>query len=410
MLVDEDKKIVTEFIMDTNQQYSISLNLTNPEKNIILNSETNTNFFEFNALLKQNNQQIQELVKQLEQTTSEKDIKSIKSKIRELNSTIDSYKHNYIKRDPKNVISLLFKLSQPIESYFNNIENPSILKNRIDSLNYVKNSYFKGIDFSDSRLLRNPFFETKINTYFNSFVIQTDEEITKEIFAILDKTGSRENDVFSYLSLYFMNTYANPKIMGLDRIFINIYNKYFQQQEYSWMSTIQKLSLKNIQRDLKDNLIGNISRNLFMKTIHDERIDLYDVKAPHIVLIFWDPSCGHCLKEIPKIKKIYDDLWKAINIKIFAVNINVDLNEDWKKIIKQENLEDWINVYPSDTVTGNYTQEDVDFQTLFNVHQTPVLYLLDVNKKIIAKQVGVEKYIDIIKNIDSFSSEKLKDN
>tara|TARA_B110000503_G_scaffold143061_1_gene242388 strand:- start:2123 stop:2491 length:369 start_codon:yes stop_codon:yes gene_type:complete len=116
-------------------------------------------------------------------------------------------------------------LSQPIETYFNDIENLSILKNRNDSLNYVKNSYFKGIDFSDSRLLRNPFFETKINTYFNSFVIQTDDEITKEIFDILNKTGSRENDVFSYLSLYFMNTYANRKIMGLDRIFItNTFN------------------------------------------------------------------------------------------------------------------------------------------------------------------------------------------
>ena len=116
-------------------------------------------------------------------------------------------------------------MSQPIETYFNDIENLSILKNRNDSLNYVKNSYFKGIDFSDSRLLRNPFFETKINTYFNSFVIQTDDEITKEIFDILNKTGSRENDVFSYLSLYFMNTYANRKIMGLDRIFItNTFN------------------------------------------------------------------------------------------------------------------------------------------------------------------------------------------
>mgnify|MGYP006073851751 CR=1 FL=1 len=88
MLVDEDKNIVTEFIMDTNQQYSISLNLANPEKNIVLNSETNTRFFEFNALLKQNNQQKQKLVKQLAQTTSEKDIKNIKRKIRTLNITI----------------------------------------------------------------------------------------------------------------------------------------------------------------------------------------------------------------------------------------------------------------------------------------------------------------------------------
>jgi len=401
LLVDKEKKIVLEFIMDETQHFSIEVDSVNSNKSRVTNSKTNQDFFNFNFFLKNKFEQLDNLNANFLNQKTSADSLLIKKKMIAVQKEMNNYKFKYIKAHPKNVISLLFKLSQPIETYFDVIENPSVLKNKNDSLNYVKNSYFKGVDLSDSRLLRNPFLEKKIEDYFNSFVIQTAEEITKEIFDILDKTDSRENELFSYLSLYFMNTYASPKIMGLDRVFINVYNKYFKGQAYSWLTTTQKLSLKETNRDLKDNLIGNTAPNLFMKTIKNERTDLYGVKAPYIVLIFWDPSCGHCLKEIPKIKKMYDGLWRAKGIKVYAVNLNVDLNEDWKKIIEKENLKDWVNVYPSSIVNGNYTKEDVDFQTLYNVHQTPVLYLLDANKKIIAKKVGFEKYIDIIRNIET---------
>ena len=400
LLVDKEKKIVLEFMMDTIQQFSIEVDSVDLNKSSVKNSKTNQDFFDFNFFLKNKFEELDNLNTNFSNLKTNADSLLLKNKMIAVQKEINSYKFKFIKEHPKNVISLLFKLSQPIETYFEDIENPSTLYNSNDSLKYVKNNFFKEIDFSDPRLLRNPFLEKKIETYFNSLVVNSAEEITKEVFKILDKTGSKENETFSYLSLYFMNTYSNPKIMGLDRVFINVYNKYFKNQEYSWLTISQKLSLNDTNRDLKDNLIGNLSPNLFMKTIQDKRIDLYEVKAPFTVLIFWDPSCGHCIKEIPKIKKMYDDLWKTKGIKVFAVNINVDLNIDWRKYIEKENLNEWINVYPSSEVVGNYTKEDVDFQTLFNVHQTPVLYLLDANKKFIAKKVGYEKYLDIIKNYE----------
>jgi hypothetical protein len=95
---------------------------------------------------------------------------------------------------------------------------------------------------------------------------------------------------------------------------------------------------------------------------------------------------------------MYEEVWKQKNIKVFAVNINKDMEKDWKEFIEKEQLHDWINVQPSTVVYGNYSKEEVDFQTLYNVFQTPVLYLLDVEKTIIAKKIGFEKYVDIIEN------------
>jgi thiol-disulfide isomerase/thioredoxin len=400
LLVDSNKKIITEFIMDEKQHFLINVNSNNPLKNTIINSKINQDFLQFNNFLKSKFSKLDTLNSSFATQKTKKDSLVVKNKMDSIQKEIAIYKSAYTKKNPTNIISLLFKLSSSVTSYFETINKPTLLKNKADSLNYLKNNFFKGIDFSDERLLRNPFLEKKIATYFTLLVNQTPEDITAEVFKILESTGSKENTMFSYLSFYFLNTYATPKIMGLDRVFVNVYNRYFKNKTYAWLKEPQRLSIRDIYIDLKDNLIGNTAPNLFMKTLEDKRIDLYDVDAPYIAIVFWDPNCGHCKVELPKILKVYEQLWKKKGVKIFAVNINVDLKEQWKNFIKKEALTDWIHVYPSSVVTGNYTKEQVDFQTLYNVHQTPILYLLDSNKKFIAKKVSFEKYIDIINNIE----------
>jgi thiol-disulfide isomerase/thioredoxin len=405
LLVDSNKSIVTEFIMDENQHFSMNINLKNSFKNTVSNSKTNQDFLQFNRFLKNRFSKLDTLNSSLANQKTKNDSVFINNKMATIQKEISNYKNDYINKNPENVISLLFKLSRSLDSYFETVNSSVLLKNKIDSLNYLKNNFFKGIDFSDERLLRNPFLEKKITTYFTSLVNQTPEDITSEVFKILESTGSKENDMFSYVSFYFLNTYSAPKIMGLDRVFVNVYQKYFNNITYSWLKEPQRLSIRDIYIDVKDNLIGNRAPNLFLKTMLDKRIDLYDMNAPYIVLVFWDPSCGHCKTELPKINKIYTQSWKKKNIKILAVNINVDLKDQWKQFIDKEELNDWIHTYPSDVVTGNYTREDVDFQTLYNVHQTPVLYLLDENKNFIAKKVSFEQYLDIIKNVEQKLSE-----
>jgi thiol-disulfide isomerase/thioredoxin len=137
-----------------------------------------------------------------------------------------------------------------------------------------------------------------------------------------------------------------------------------------------------------------------MLTQDQKRIDLYDIKAKYTVVAFWDPTCGHCATEIPKMLQLYETEWKQKGVVVFAINNNTNEMVKWKEFIEKEKLSNWINVYPAPVVTGNYTKEDVDFQTLYNVRQTPVMYLLDQDKKIIAKKVGPESYTKIIEQLE----------
>ena len=399
MLVTPDKKIELEFMMDSDQKFSIQV--TNPtEKTLsIQGSSLNQDFNGFNSFFKTKMEGIKALEKNLADKKTKQDSALVIQDLKKIQSEINTYKNNYIQSNPSNTLALLFRMSQPIDNFLNKpAEEKLATKN--DSIAYLKKHFFDGINFKDNRLLRNPFLENRITTYFNTFVPVTPEAVTAEIVQILNQTDQPNGEVFKYLSLYFVDLYSEPKIMGMDRVFINIYNTYFKNKEYSWLQLKQKEFFKFKVASIKDNLVGDKGRNLFMLTQDQKRIDLYDIKAKYTVIAFWDPTCGHCATEIPKMHQLYETEWKQKGVVVFAINNNTNEMVKWKEFIEKEKLSDWTNVYPAPVVTGNYTKEDVDFQTLYNVRQTPVIYLLDQDKKIIAKKVGAENYTKIIEQLE----------
>ena len=399
MLVTPDKKIELEFMMDSDQKFAIQI--TNPTEKTaaVTNSALNQDFNTFNAFFKTKMEGIKTLEKTLADKKTKQDSAVVIQDLKKIQSEINNYKNDYIQSNPSNTLALLFRMSQPIDNFLSKPTEEK-LATKTDSIAYLKKHFFDGIDFKDSRLLRNPFLENRITAYFNTFVPVTPEAVTTEITQILNQTDLPNGEVFKYLSLHFVDLYSEPKIMGMDRVFINIYNTYFKNKEYAWLQLKQKEFFKFKVASIKDNLVGDKGRNLFMLTQDQKRIDLYDIKAKYTVLAFWDPTCGHCATEIPKMHQLYETDWKQKGVVVFAINNNTNEMVKWKEFIEKEKLSNWINVYPAPVVTGNYTKDDVDFQTLYNVRQTPVIYLLDQDKKIIAKKVGPENYTKIIEQLE----------
>jgi hypothetical protein len=71
--------------------------------------------------------------------------------------------------------------------------------------------------------------------------------------------------------------------------------------------------------------------------------------------------------------------------------------EQWLKFIKEHNMNDWINVYETDA--QKKIVEDAkrpSYKQLYDVIQTPTLYLLDKDKKIIAKKLTMEQMNDVL--------------
>jgi hypothetical protein len=88
----------------------------------------------------------------------------------------------------------------------------------------------------------------------------------------------------------------------------------------------------------------------------------------------------------------------GLSFEVFAVGIESDMDE-WKNFIKKNNLK-WINV--SDLYNNT------KFRDFYDIYSTPVVYLLDEDKKIIAKRLDTEKVRDFINNLQKENKSKPK--
>jgi hypothetical protein len=79
------------------------------------------------------------------------------------------------------------------------------------------------------------------------------------------------------------------------------------------------------------------------------------------------------------VKEFYDKFKDELNVEVYAVQSNAEEREEWLKYIKENEL-DWINVEDPEQKTA--------YKYLYDIYSTPVIYLLDKDKKIIAKRLG----------------------
>jgi protein-disulfide isomerase len=114
-------------------------------------------------------------------------------------------------------------------------------------------------------------------------------------------------------------------------------------------------------------------------------------------VVFWDPTCGHCKETLPKIDSIYRAKWKALNVKIYAVAKETDgTKKDWLTFVNEQQLAGWEHVYYSRSANDARVNNNIpSYFQLYDVQTVPTLYLLDKDKRILAKKMPFEQ-IDIV--------------
>ncbi|HUP12538.1 MAG TPA: thioredoxin-like domain-containing protein, partial [Niastella sp.] len=83
---------------------------------------------------------------------------------------------------------------------------------------------------------------------------------------------------------------------------------------------------------------------------------------------------------IPLIKNLYDTV-KSKGVEVYAVCTGKVLDE-WAKYVRDHKL-DWVNVIDLYNIS--------QFRTHYNINTTPQVFVLDKDKKIIAKRLNAEQ-------------------
>jgi peroxiredoxin len=306
-------------------------------------------------------------------------------KMQQIDNAVKEYKMNFIKINPDFLIAKVFKASKDPD-----IPDAPILPNgRKDSLfnyRYYKEHYWDNLDFSDDRLLRTPVFYNRLSNFMNNVVAQTPDSIMKEADKLIEKARVNK-EVFKYVVWYMTYTYETSNIMGFDAIFVHMVETYYMTNQCFWVSPKILENLTKRAEKLKPILLGNIAPNLIMQDTSLNLQSLHGVKAKYTVLLFWDPECGHCQTEVPSFHHTYDSLKTILGMEVFAVCTDTNMVK-MKDFIKKHKL-DWINVNGPRAITPPYAET-------YDIYSTPVFFILDEKKTIIAKRIGYDNVASFI--------------
>ncbi|MCF8330903.1 MAG: redoxin domain-containing protein [Bacteroidales bacterium] len=378
LAVRQDKNYF-EFLVPEDQKFSLTTSYDNMvEEMKVKGSEENSHFYDFLHYSSPKNQKVVELQKEIEGLSVNDSIKKeqLQNKVDSLNKLITSYKQNYIKNNPESFMAQIYQASRDPEVP-DAPEDLNEEEKKEWQYNYFVNHYFDNLDLSSEVMLHTPVLHQRISNFINNVVIQDPDSIIRAADRIMNMAKDNEK-VTRYLTWYLTYNAEQSDIMGMDKVFVHMADNYFGKEKTPWVS---KKVLKNIKKradKLRNILIGKKAPNMLLTDTSGNPVALHSVESKYLVLYFWEPDCGHCKRQTPKLKRLYEDV-KDKGVKVYAACIDRKNPGKWKKYIKKNNLE-WINVYDGKQWTS--------FHNLYDLIATPTIFLLDEDKKILAKRIN----------------------
>ncbi len=381
-----------EILIDREQDFSIETNRNEPVVNMqVQGSDENRQFIEYHRFMNRKQSESSAVQERLENNRNNPDsLQILRARGRELDREVQQYWSSLIENNPGSLLaSLLLAMQNPQVPEFEvpaDATNPDSLRWTM-GYEYNKKHFFDNIDFSDERLLRTPVLHNKLEQFFTRTIIQSPDSIIPEAVRIVEKSKVNDN-VFQYVLVFLLNHYERSHIMGLDEVFVELAERYYLSGEAFWVAeeTINKLK-ERVER-IKPNLLGVTAAEMKMRTPQGDYVSLHNTDAEYTILYFYEPACGHCKVVTPRLNKLYD-LYGERGLEVFAVYIYGDVKE-WTEYISENNLQ-WINVFDP--------QNETYFRHYYDIYSTPTIYILDPDKTIIAKRIGIETVEQMIEEL-----------
>jgi thiol-disulfide isomerase/thioredoxin len=385
-----------EFLVGKDQHFSVKADTTDLRNVGYKNSPDNVLFNNYQRFMSSNGKKIDSAQKFLASAKNKKDSAKLNEIIVKTNKAITEYRLNVIKKNPDATLSFLLNLLKEPEVPPGS-QHPGGKYDSVYAYQYFKSHFWDGINFYDDRLTRTPIIENKLDKYFEQLVYPNPDSVNKEIDWMLGFASiNKENEKF--LLMKFVNRYLNMKYMWEDAVFVHLYEKYFAQKTYPWLTEKGKKTIQDRAYSLMANILGNQAPDIDLPDTAGKNISLYNLNSAYTVVVIWDPTCGHCKEIVPKVDSLYEYKWKAQGVKVFALAKETDGNRnDWLNFIHQKHLEDWANVYYSKADEKARVDAGIPgYSQLYDVLSFPTLYLLDKDKRIIAKKLSFDQINDIL--------------
>ncbi|MGZ4089565.1 MAG: redoxin domain-containing protein [Bacteroidia bacterium] len=438
VLVSQGMATYFDFLINESQKFTISADVADFGNTLKFSgSKENEDFFGYLKLINKKNQEFGKVSEQTKGMNKADSTRFMNEKAAAFTLEAKKADRDFMEKHKGTFLGDFVNLRIEKED----LNPPKASNGRPDSLYqyfYYKKHYFDGIDFKDERIIRTPYFDDKVKRYFESVIVQHPDTMIAELDKLFAKC-TQGNLVYNLLLGHFTYKAETNKNMLFDKngnsltyekVFVHLADNYILNGKAKGVYTDETVKVIKERTDIIRNLLpGATVAELYMiDTIHGKQVmkmgfdtckssislsklyyqkepqlkplykTLSSVNAKYTVLVFWASDCGHCQTDIPKLREDLEKIKGKIDFKVFAVQTK-DEYEPWRKFIIEKKL-DFINVF--DPMHLNNLKER------FDINSTPVIYILDRDKKIKAKKIAHEQVVELLELFEKMEKEHNK--
>ena len=232
-----------------------------------------------------------------------------------------------------------------------------------NSEQYIIDHYFDHISLRDVRILNTRLLKNKLDDYFNNYMSeQSTDVILQKIYYLIKKPTAGFRDYIPqdlYKIRDYILWYLYSKYFDNDLIYIHLSDVYFSKLEINNLTQNIRNEIVKRADVLRKITIGSLAPTFTYIDDEGNQIDLSKIDNKNTILFFYKPDCQKCIREkriLGLIKK------RQENLTILYINISED----------------------------NYSKVSQDIINQYDIKTTPTIYVLDNDKRIIAKNIKAE--------------------
>jgi len=401
-------KAYFDFLINDKQNFSIENDTSDLFKKAkFSNSPDNDIFFDYQYFLSDKRDSLKELQNKKKNAKTDSEKEDITKQMQAVDKEVASRIAKIISDHPTTLAAKFIKATRDVEIPDPPKDENGKIKDSLFQYRYYRSHYFDNLDLSDPRMLRMPpvIYENKILNYIDKVIPQIPDSINPELDKLIAKSRTSD-ELFRFMLVTLFNHYTKSQIMGFDAVQVYLAEKYYVP-EAKWSDTAYMTKLKDFVKRTKPLLLGKVAPDIQLVRVPTEHFieaadsipmkkdpyvgsffNLHEIQSKFTILYFWDADCGHCKKATPVMYDVAQKL-KSKDVEVIAISLQFgqEGKVKWINYINENKYYDWINAW---------NPYDYKFKELYDVSSTPQIFILDKDKKIIAKRIGPEQVTEII--------------
>lgn len=220
------------------------------------------------------------------------------------------------------------------------------------SIQAQKPEFWDGIEDFDGPTDENPVLAAQLDFYFDKMVAPLPDSITMEIDRLMERTDFNPN-LRDFILWHLLEKYRHPEYMTQDQVFVYLYDRYFSHLEIKDLNVANLAMIREKAERLRRLALFQSAPDINLRDLN-----LQSVESDFTVLFFFDHDCDVCKLERQDLDSVVE---QHPEIKVLAIDMNTD-------DARVDELYD-----------------------LYDIETTPLIYVLDRDKRIIAKKIRAKQ-------------------